>query len=126
MLHKRWFCFKLPNGMTDPHFLAGSKHFKVKEDVVIVDKIFSDAGKASSKVKVLVYSKAEEIPKEKLEKMQIKLGLKKGEDASEADQTPAPRALSEEKKDGEAEQPAKKEEPAGEAKEQKAEETKDK
>ena len=23
--------YKLPNGITDPHFLAGSKHFKVKE-----------------------------------------------------------------------------------------------
>jgi hypothetical protein len=23
--------YKLPNGITDPHFLAGSKYFKVKE-----------------------------------------------------------------------------------------------
>lgn len=70
-----------------------AKHFKAKEDSVIVDKIFSEFGKPSSRVKVLVYSKAEEIPKAKLEKMKIRMGLmekpKKGGQTGPPAPTPA-------------------------------------
>ncbi len=56
-----------------------AKQFKAKEDCVIVDKIFSESGIAASKVKVLVYPKADAVPKAKLEKMKIRMGLMKKE-----------------------------------------------
>jgi ribosomal protein S24E len=61
-----------------------AKQFKAKEDCVIVDKIFSETGKPASRVKVLVYPKADAVPKAKLDKMQIRMGLKKAEKKGEA------------------------------------------
>jgi ribosomal protein S24E len=57
-----------------------AKHFKAKEDCVIVDKIFSETGQAASKIKVLVYPKADAVPKDKLNKMKIRMKLMKKED----------------------------------------------
>jgi len=65
-----------------------AKQFKAKEDCVIVDKIFSEAGIAASRVKVLVYPKSDAVPKAKMDKMKIRMGLmkkmKKGEAAPAA------------------------------------------
>jgi len=58
-------------------FLAAE--LKAKEDTIIIDKMFSDKGIASTRVKVEVYAKKEDIPKRKLEAAQQKLsGIKKG------------------------------------------------
>jgi ribosomal protein S24E len=63
---------------------------KAKEDHIIIDKIFSDKGRAFSRVKVLAYSKKEDIPPGKLDRMQIRMGLKKAEKAA-AKPTEAPK-----------------------------------
>lgn len=44
-----------------------------KKDLIIIDKIFSGFGKAESEAKVFLYSKGEDIPKDKAEKMGKKL-----------------------------------------------------
>jgi ribosomal protein S24E len=54
-----------------------------KADLVIVDRIFTDAGKSVSKVRALAYAKTEDIPKGKLEKMKSR-SKKKAEPAAEA------------------------------------------
>jgi ribosomal protein S24E len=61
-----------------------AREFKAKEDAIIVDKIFSETGMAASKVKVFVYSSAKDVPKDKLERMKIRMKLaKKGEKEAE-------------------------------------------
>ncbi|RLI96412.1 MAG: hypothetical protein DRO99_04485 [Candidatus Aenigmatarchaeota archaeon] len=58
-----------------------AKHFKAKEDQVIISKVFSEKGKASSRVKVHVYKKAEDVPKASVNAMKLRMGLlKKGDD----------------------------------------------
>jgi len=59
-----------------------ARHFKAKEDCVIIDKIFSEAGKGASRVKVLVYGKPEAIPKAKSDAMKIRMGLMKNAEPS--------------------------------------------
>ncbi|MBL7206142.1 MAG: hypothetical protein ISS36_00915 [Candidatus Aenigmarchaeota archaeon] len=46
-----------------------SKVLKSKDELIIIDKVFSQKGKSASRVKVLAYSKKEDIPESKLEKM---------------------------------------------------------
>ena len=60
-----------------------AKHFKAKEDCVIVDKIFSEAGRAASRIKVLVYPRADAVPKAKRDKMEIRMGLKKADEKAD-------------------------------------------
>lgn len=68
-----WFLIE-HKGKSTPNrreILSGiSKTLKTKEELIIIDKIFSQTGKPASKVKALVYSKKEHIPKPKLEKME--------------------------------------------------------
>ena len=56
-----------------------AKAMKADKNLMIVDKIFSREGKASSKARVLVYSKKEDIPADKSEKMKRRLGIAKKE-----------------------------------------------
>lgn len=105
------------------------KVLRAKKELILIDKIFSVKGKGESRLKVLVYSKKDDIPKEKLEiikKRSEKKKEKKEEPAPEApegvkeDEAPKEEAKPEEEKEEE-----KKEEPAKEeAKEEKAEEEK--
>ncbi len=88
---------------------------KSKEDLIIIDKIFSARGRCQSDITVLVYRKKDDIPKDKLEKMKRRLEKRK---------KPAEEAPAETKPAGGAEKPAEGEgKPAEEAKsEEKAEE----
>jgi len=54
-----------------------AKALKSKEELVIVDKIFTRKGTASCEARVLVYKKKEDIPKEKLERQERRLSRKK-------------------------------------------------
>lgn len=54
-----------------------AKALKSKEELLIIDKIFSVPGRSISKARVLAYSKREEIPREKLEKMKGRMEPKK-------------------------------------------------
>ncbi len=60
-----------------------SGKLKVKEDLLIIDKIFSATGKSQSNLKVLVYKKKDDIPKGKLEKMKSRMEKKKEEKPKE-------------------------------------------
>jgi ribosomal protein S24E len=51
---------------------------KTEKDLIIIDKIFSVKGKGESKVHVFTYKKKEDMPKEKLEKMQRRAEKKGG------------------------------------------------
>ena len=96
-----------------------AKALKAKEDLVIVDKIFSFTGRMASRARVFVYSKKEDIPKEKLEKIARRTKRKeaKPEEAAEA---PKPEEKKEEAKPEEKPKEEKKEEkPAEEKKEEK-------
>jgi len=88
-----WVCLEHAGKPTPPRaeiIAEAAKHFKAKEDCVIIDKIFSETGKAASRVKVLVYPKAEAVPKDKMEKMKIRMGLvKKGDAEAAPAQAPA-------------------------------------
>lgn len=80
-----------------------SKKLGAKEELVIVDKIFSTKGGAASDIKVFVYKKKEDVPKDKLEKMKRRMEKKK----KEAAPAPAPEAKSEKPAGGPAEEEAK-------------------
>lgn len=86
-----------------------AKALKSSEELVVIDKIFTRKGIASCNVSVLVYSKKEDIPKEKLEKQKRRLEKKKPKAAEEKPAEKPP-----EKKEESKEKPAeegKKEEP---------------
>lgn len=69
---------------------AASKELKVNKDLVLVDKIFSIKGKGTSKVKVLVYKKKEDVPKEKLEGIEKRLEkVRKKAKAAATEEKPA-------------------------------------
>ncbi len=67
-----------------------AKLMKTKEELVIIDKIFTQKGMGYSKAKILVYSKKEDIPEAKLDKMLIRMGLKEPEKKEEAEKPQAP------------------------------------
>jgi len=99
-----------------------AKIVKSKEDLIIIDKIFSFGGRSISKVKVFVYTKTEEMPKDKVEKMQNRVNKKKpeaeGEAAPAGDAKPAETA-EKPKEEGKSEAPKeapKEEKPAKEEK----------
>ena len=62
-----------------------AKKLKVKEDLIIVDKIFSETGKACSRVKVLVYQNTKDIPPGKIEKMKRRIAKIKKEKPEEVE-----------------------------------------
>ncbi|NIO19418.1 MAG: hypothetical protein GTN76_01385 [Candidatus Aenigmarchaeota archaeon] len=97
------------------------KSLKTKKDLIIIDKIFSIRGRGESKVHVFTYSKKEDVPKDKLEKMQRRMERKtKGEAKPEEKKEESPK---EEKKEEEKpEEPEKKEEVKEEESEEKKEE----
>ena len=59
------------------------KVLNVKKDLILIHKIFSVKGKGESKVKVFVYSKKEDIPKDKLEIIQRRMKKAKKEKPAE-------------------------------------------
>ena len=56
-----------------------AKDIKVKEDLVIIDKIITRTGASASDIVVSVYRKRDDIPKGKLEKMERRMKKKKPE-----------------------------------------------
>ncbi len=94
---------------------AASKALKVNKDLVLVDKIFSIKGKGTSNVKVLVYKKKEDIPKEKLEGIEKRLEKVKKKAAKASAPAPAaPAEGGEAKAEGEAKEETPAEEPKAE------------
>lgn len=63
----------------------------IKEELILIDKIFSERGTAKSRVKVLVYNEKKEVPKEKLERQVRKTNkfLEKKEAAAAVPPEPA-------------------------------------
>ncbi|MBU0530273.1 MAG: hypothetical protein ABIH52_00685 [Candidatus Aenigmatarchaeota archaeon] len=92
---------------------AASKALKIDKSLMIVDSIFTEAGKSVSNVRVLVYSKKEEIPEFKLQKMQPK---KKGKKAEGAEDTPDEQPAEEKKPEEEPKEEKPAEKPKEEAK----------
>lgn len=94
-----------------------AKVLKSKEELIIVDKIFSAPGKSASQARILLYSKKDEIPAGKLEKMKKRMAPKKAAaPAPEAGKQPPeggdkPEAPKAEKPKEEAKPEEKKEEP---------------
>ena len=94
-----------------------ARQMKVKDDCIIIDKIFSTTGKAVSRVKVFVYKKKDDIPKAKLEKMQRRMERKEKPAKAEAPKVEKPEGeKKEDEKPAETEAP-KVEKPEGEKKE---------
>jgi small subunit ribosomal protein S24e len=56
-----------------------AKAMKADKELVIVDKIFSKEGRAASNARVYVYSKKEDMPAAKVEKMKRRMGIAKPE-----------------------------------------------
>lgn len=73
---------------------AASK-LNVKDELVIVDRIFSSKGRSESEVSLLVYKKKDDIPRGKLEKMNRRMGKGKKKQAEE----PKPEGKKEEKQE---------------------------
>jgi ribosomal protein S24E len=97
-----------------------AKELGLKEELIVLDKIFSERGKPSSRLKVLVYSDKLEVPREKTERQQrkVKKFLEKKE---KAEAQPAPEEApaeggekAEEKPEEPSEEPAPDEEPPAE------------
>jgi len=105
------------------------KKLKSKQDLIIVDKIFTGEGKSISNVKALVFKKTNDIPKGKLEKMKAreKKKAKPAETETSMEKPAEPQAEQTEtpKEEVNAEKPTeeqKAEEPREEAPEEKKEE----
>lgn len=75
------------------------KVLNAKKDLILIDKIFSVKGKGESKLKVFVYSKKDDIPKDKLEVIQKRMERKKGK-KEEPEEKPAEEAKEEAKPEG--------------------------
>jgi ribosomal protein S24E len=85
---------------------------KSKEDLVIVDKIFSAKGRCMSNVAVLVYKKKDDIPKGKLEKMKRRMekSAKKEKPKAEAKPIEEVKPIEGEKKEASVEEKTEKKE----------------
>jgi ribosomal protein S24E len=74
---------------------------KAEKDLILIDKIFSVKGKGESKLKAFVYSKKDDIPKDKLEVIQKRMEKKskkaKEEKPAEGEAPPEGEAKPEEK-----------------------------
>ena len=66
-----------------------AKLLKIKEDVILVEKIFSERGKAESIVKVYVYKDKKDIPKHKLDKLAKRASKNKGAEQPAPAEKPA-------------------------------------
>ena len=64
-----------------------AKVLKVKEDGILIEKIFSERGRAESNAKVFVYKDKKDIPKYKLDKLEKRMTKKKGETVSKPAET---------------------------------------
>jgi ribosomal protein S24E len=84
-----------------PHIV---KTLKTKDNLVIISKIFSHTGSNTSKAKVFVYGKAEDVPKDMAEKMQRQLKKGKQPEAA-AGEKPAEAPKEEAKPEKKAEAP---------------------
>jgi ribosomal protein S24E len=103
------------------------KALGAKKELILIDKIFSIKGKGESKLKVFVYSKKEDIPKDKLEVIQKRMEKAKKAKEKEPEEKPAEEAKPEE--EAKEEPPKKEKEPEekpkeGEKPEEKKEEKK--
>ncbi len=49
------------------------------EDTIIIEKIMTETGRCSSRIKVHIYKSVEDVPKHKLEKMKRRTKTKEGE-----------------------------------------------
>ncbi len=87
-----------------------AKKLKVKEDLIIVDKIFSETGKACSRVKVLVYQNTKDIPPGKIEKMKRRMAKAKKPEEKPKEEAKVEEGVKEEEKIEE-EKPKPEEEP---------------
>ena len=68
---------------------ALEKTLNTKREMIIIDKIFSVKGKGESKVHIFVYKKKEDVPKDKLEKMQKRMEKKgEGEEPAKEEEKP--------------------------------------
>jgi ribosomal protein S24E len=109
-----------------PHL---EKFLKAKGDLILIDKIFSVKGKGESKLKVFVYSKKDDIPKDKLELIQRRSERKKAkgekEKPAEGEAKPSEGETPAEGEEKKPEEEAKEEKPSEEKKEEKPEEKKE-
>ena len=69
-----------------------SKKMGSKPELLIVDKLFSESGKAVTKAKVLVYKNKADIPKFKLEKMERRIAKSIKKAAAPPAEAPKPEA----------------------------------
>ncbi len=111
-----------------------AKKLGTKEDITVLDKIFSERGTAKSRVKVQVYSDRKEVPKEKLDKQARKVkkflekkqaaeaAPEKKEEAEQKTEEAAPAEEHEEEKEEPATEEPGEEEPAEEPEAAEAEE----
>lgn len=82
------------------------KSLKAGKDLILIDKIFSIKGKGESRLKVLLYSKKEDIPKDKVEAIKKRAEKKK----AKKEEAPAQEAKPEVKGEGKAPEEGKPEE----------------
>lgn len=87
---------------------------KSKKELILIDKIFSIRGKGESRLKVFVYSKAEDVPKERLSLIEKRAAKKKGR-KSEGEETQPPAEDAGETQEGKQEKAKEEEKPAEEA-----------
>lgn len=98
---------------------------KSKEDLIIIDRIFSSMGKSESEIRVLMYGRKEDIPKGKLEKMKNRMEKKKkagGEEETEGAKKPT-EGKGEKPPEGGKARPAEGEKPTAKAEKKEAEES---
>lgn len=107
--------------------IALSKTLKAKEDLIIVDKIFTTRGSATSEARVYVYAAAGDVPSNQAERQKRRIGEEKAKPAK-GEAPSEPKEASEETKDETPEKPAEEtpkeapaEPPAEETKEEKKE-----
>ena len=98
-----------------------AKKLKADKDIIIIDKIFSASGISRSRVKVHVYRKKEDIPKDKLEKMKVKFEKAAKKQAGKEEAKPAEAAPEAPGEAVEGKKDPGKEEASGEKKEDKTE-----
>jgi len=108
---------------------AIAKKLGSKEDLTLLDKIFTERGAAQSRVKVMVYSKKDDVPAGKLARQErkVKKFLEKSAKTGKAESAEEPQpekaeAATDVKEEAASRQSAEEEKPAEEAKEEAAEE----
>ncbi|MBN1896440.1 MAG: hypothetical protein JW789_01800 [Candidatus Aenigmarchaeota archaeon] len=88
------------------------KKLATKEELTLLDKIFSERGRAKSRIKVIVYSDRKDVPSEKIERQTRKVS-KYLEKHTKKEEAPAEEAPAEENgDDAKEEAPSEEEKPA--------------